>query len=290
MRSIVSTVLIAAVLLAKQTLGVAQTSTEVFLFELKQESGKYKLSNPTNLTNNPGYDNQPSFLNNEEIVYAATYDNQTDIVKLNLTSKEKVRITNTASSEYSPNLTPDGKYISAIILGKDGSQVLAMYPLKGGEPKIIPSEQKIGYYCWFDKKTVFSYVVGAPPSLQEWNTKNAQFKIIMMNPGRSLGKIPDKKLISFIHKESDDIWYLNSYDPDTDKVTYITECIKGAEDMVWASDGTAFLSNEKKIYKFNPTVDQSWQLVANMDAFNLADATRLAISPDLKWMAVVIEE
>ncbi|UXX78175.1 hypothetical protein N7E81_12475 [Reichenbachiella carrageenanivorans] len=290
MRSIVSTVLIAAVLLTKQTLGVAQTSTEVFLFELKQENGTYKLANPINLSKNPGYDNQPSFLNNEEIVYAATFDNQTDIVKLNLTTKEKVRLTNTASSEYSPKPTPGGKHISAIILAKDGSQVLAMYPLKGGEPKIIPSEQKIGYYCWFDKKTVFSYVVGSPPSLQEWNTKNAQFKIIMMNPGRSLSKIPDEKLISFIHKESDDIWYLNSYDPDTDKVTYITECIKGAEDMVWAANGTAFLSDQKKIYKFNPATDQSWQLIANMGSFNLTDATRLAVSPDLKWMAVVIEE
>lgn len=290
MSRIITIVLSACVLLTKFSVGIAQSSTEIFLFELTQTNGQYKLTNPTNLSNNEGYDNQPIFINDEEIAYAGTYDNQTDIVIVNLNSKEKKRLTNTPASEFSPKPTPDGKFISSIILAKDGSQVLAKYPLKGGDPKIIPSEQKIGYYCWFDRKTVFSFVVGSPPSLQEWNTKNSQFKIIMMNPGRSLSKIPNQKTISFIHKESDDIWYINSYDPFTDKVTYITECIKGAEDMVWASDGTAFLSNNKKIYKFNPSEDQTWQMMANMGDFNLASASRLAVSPNRKWMAVVIEE
>lgn len=290
MSKIITTVLTSIVLLAKFSVGTAQPSTEVFLFELSQDNGQYKLANPTNLSNNSGYDNQPTFINDEEIVYASTFDKQTDIVKLNFETKEKVRLTNTPGSEFSPKPTPDGRYISSIILAKDGSQILAKYPLKGGEPKIIPSEQKIGYYCWFDRKTVFSYVVGSPPSLQEWNTKNAQFKIIMMNPGRSLSRIPDQKTISFIHKESDDIWYINSYDPFTDKVNYITECIKGAEDMVWASDGTIFLSNKQKIFSFNPSSDQSWNLVAEMNWFNLADASRLAISPNRKWIAIVIDE
>ncbi|SMD38937.1 WD40-like Beta Propeller Repeat [Reichenbachiella faecimaris] len=290
MSRIIATRLLVIMLLAKFSAGSAQSASEVYLFELSQENGLYKLANPTNISSNPGYDNQPAFLNSEEMVYAATFDNQTDIVKFNFVTKEKVRLTNTPGSEFSPKPTPDGKYISAIILAKDGSQVLAKYPLKGGEPKIIPSKQKIGYYCWYDKKTVFSFVLGSPPSLQEWNTRNAQFKIIMMNPGRSLSRIPNQKTISFIHKESDDIWYVNSYDPSTDKVTYITECIKEAEDMTWSPDGTAFISNKQKIYKFNPTTDQSWKLVANMDSFNLSEASRLSISPDSKWMAVVIEE
>ncbi|MDW3210911.1 MAG: hypothetical protein R8N23_13630 [Reichenbachiella sp.] len=290
MSRIITTVLTTIVLLAKFSVGYAQSSTEIFLFELTKENGNFKMANPANITNNPGYDNQPSFINDNELVYAATYDNQTDIVRLNLESKEKTRMTNTPSSEFSPKLTPDGKYISCILLDRNGSQTLVKYPLKGGEPKAIPSEQKIGYYCWFDKKTVFSFVLGSPPSLQEWNTKNSEFKIIMMNPGRSLSKIPGEKTISFIHKESDDIWYVNSYDPLTDKVTYLTECIKGAEDMVWASDGTAFLSDQKKIYKFDPKVDNGWKLMADMESFDLSTASRLAISPDLKWMAVVIDE
>lgn len=290
MSRIITATLTAIVLLTKFSVGQTQSSTEIFLFELTNENGTYKLSNPANITNNEGYDNQPTFINDDELVYAATFDNQTDIVRLNLASKEMVRMTNTPESEFSPKPTPDGKYISSIILDRAGGQTLVKYPLKGGEPKIIPSAQKIGYYCWFDKKTVFSYVVGSPPSLQEWNTKNSEFKIIMMNPGRSLNKIPNQKAISFIHKESDDIWFVNSYDPMTDKVTYITECIKGAEDMTWASDGTAFLSDQNKIYKFSPDTDNSWQLVADMNTFNLSTASRLAVSPDMKWMAIVIDE
>lgn len=290
MSRIITTLLTAFALFAKLSVGHTQTSTEIYLFELSKENGTFKLTNPTNISNNPGYDNQPSFISDNELVYSATYENQTDIVKLNIESKEKTRMTDTPGSEFSPKLTPDGKYISSILLDRNGSQTLVKYPIKGGEPRAIPSEQKIGYYCWFDKKTVFSFVLGSPPSLQEWNTKNSEFKIIMMNPGRSLSKIPGEKAISFIHKESDDIWFVNSYDPLTDKVTYLTECIKGAEDMTWANDGTAFLSDQKKIYKFDPESDNRWQLAAKMESFQLSNATRLAVSPDMKWMAVVIDE
>lgn len=286
----IATRLMIIMLLAKYSVGLSQSASEVYLFELSQSNGTYKLSNPVNISNKEGYDNQPTFLNNEELVYAATFGNQTDIVKFNFATKKSERLTNTPGSEFSPKPTLDGKYISAVILDQDGSQVLAKYPLKGGEAKIIPSKQKIGYYCWYDKKTLFSYVVGSPPSLQEWNTKNAQFKIIMMNPGRSLSRIPGQKTVSFIHKESDDIWYVNSYDPATDKVEYIAECIKEAEDMTWAPDGTAFMSSKQGIYKLNPNTDNIWKLVADMGKFQLSEASRLAVSPDSKWMAVVVEE
>lgn len=290
MSRIITTLLACMAILGKFSTAVSQSATELFLFELAQENNNYTLINPVNISNHIGYDNQPTFINNEELIYVSGFDNQTEIVKLNFVTKKKTRLTHTPESEYSPQPTPDGKYISAVLLGEEGSQMIAKYPLKGGESKIIHSEQKIGYYCWYDKKTIFTFVVGSPPSLQEWNTKNAQFKIIMMNPGRSLYKIPGQKAISFIHKESDDIWYLNSYDPLSDKVEYIAESMKGAEDMTWASDGTAFLTHKEKLYKYHPSLDQDWQLVANMNDFGLSEASRIAISPDRKWIAIVLEE
>jgi hypothetical protein len=290
MRQIFTLLLTLILIVSKYSIALSQPATEIYLFDVDETENTFSISNPRNISKNEGYDNQPYFLNDEEFVYAANYDNQTDIVLYNLVSGDKKRLTKTPESEYSPKPTINGKYISAVLLSKDGKQTFAKYSLKGGDAKSITSDQKIGYYCWFDKKTIFSFVVGSPPSLQEWNTKNSKFKIIMMNPGRSLHNIPNQKSISFVHKESDDIWYLNSYNPENDKVEYITEIFKGSEDIAWTQNGMVLTTKEKKLYKFSTTSDHEWSLVANMEDYNLSDASRIAISPNGKLMAIVIDE
>jgi len=42
----------------------SQPNTEVFLFDLNTENGVFELSNMKNISDNEGYDNQPSFLDN----------------------------------------------------------------------------------------------------------------------------------------------------------------------------------------------------------------------------------
>ena len=50
----------------------AQSNTEVFLFDLETNSSKIELKNVKNLSNNEGYDNQPSFLNDRYILFASS--------------------------------------------------------------------------------------------------------------------------------------------------------------------------------------------------------------------------
>jgi hypothetical protein len=42
--------------------------TEVYLFDLDMSNGKPVLSNPKNISNNPGYDNQPSFWDDDHVL------------------------------------------------------------------------------------------------------------------------------------------------------------------------------------------------------------------------------
>ena len=60
---------------------VAQPNTDVFLFDLNTKNGTFELSNMKNISDNEGYDNQPSFLDNNTILYAGSRNGQTDIVK-----------------------------------------------------------------------------------------------------------------------------------------------------------------------------------------------------------------
>lgn len=95
-----------------------QADTDVFLFDLELQEGKILLSNPKNISNNEGYDNQPSFIDDNTILYAGTRNGQTDIAKYNIAYDTKIWINHTDGSEYSPLLIPSQKAVSSIRLEK----------------------------------------------------------------------------------------------------------------------------------------------------------------------------
>ena len=143
-------------------IGYSQPNTEVYLFDFSQKNGVFTISNPVNISDNVGYDNQPSFLSDGTgILFASTRNGQTDVVLYNIKSKIKTWLTDTPGSEYSPTQTPNKKYFTSILLEKDGRQLLWLYPLKNKKiPKVAVENLKIGYHTWFDKKTIVSYVLG----------------------------------------------------------------------------------------------------------------------------------
>ncbi|NNK10426.1 MAG: hypothetical protein HKP08_03705, partial [Flavobacteriaceae bacterium] len=58
---------------------LAQANTEVFLLTLKKTGDNIQLGPPKNISNNPGYDNQPSFYNDNLLLFSSTRNGQTDI-------------------------------------------------------------------------------------------------------------------------------------------------------------------------------------------------------------------
>ncbi|HEV7231166.1 MAG TPA: hypothetical protein VGO45_07555, partial [Bacteroidia bacterium] len=55
--------------------------SDIWLFDLNQHDDTFSFSNPVNITNRPGYDNQPVFSSDGKRIYYASYrdDNQSDI-------------------------------------------------------------------------------------------------------------------------------------------------------------------------------------------------------------------
>src|SRR5689334_14889764 len=104
----------------------AQPATEILLYDLKLKKGKVSISNPVNITNHVGYDNQPYFDTDEPVVYYSSFadDGRADIRAYNIRTKKTANITNTPEREYSPTLTPDKRYLSCIIQRDDGTQDL----------------------------------------------------------------------------------------------------------------------------------------------------------------------
>lgn len=268
----------------------SQPNTEVFLFDLTIENETFQLSNFQNISNNEGYDNQPSFMNNKTILYAGTRNGQTDIVMYDLTHGSKTWLCSTEGGEYSPLKIPDQTAVSAIRLDPDGKQRLYRYDLKKTENHILIDTLVIGYHHWWNSNVVVSSVLEDDYlSLYKSDLKENSNVKLKQNVGRSLHSIPNTKLISYISKENDPIWQINSIDPITGETKFISETLPTTEDMCWLSNNSILMSKDGVLYNLKTNQAPEWREVASFGDYGIHNITRLAVSSDGKKLAVVGE-
>ena len=284
-----------AAIIGGVTSAYAQAGSEILLFDLKLKKGKVILANPANITNHPGYDNQPYFDVEEPVVYYSSFndDGRADILAYNFRAKKRTNITTTFEREYSPTLTPDRRYISCIIQREDGAQDLAKYPVEGGDPFVLINSLKVGYHAWADDSHIALYVLEPEDknSLHFIKLPTKRDTIVASNIGRSLHKIPHERAISFIQRgESQSQVMRFNYEKMT--VAVITPTIGEGDHVTWTPTGLLLMSDGTKLYYFNPHHShRGWKDVEVVSGAELLKGvTRIAVNSDGTRIAVVIAE
>ena len=264
----------------------AQPNTEIYLFDLnKDEEGNYDLISPFNISNNEGYDNQPSFWpDGKSILYARTVDGQTEIARYFIgTNKTNVITQTLQGSEYSPTPTPNGR-ISSIRLDTTGLQRLYSYDLRGNA-EVIVEDIVIGYHLWLDDNSLVAFVLGEPNTLQYIDLKSKKMKQIATDIGRSLHKVPKSKWYSFVDK-SEDQWTIKAVNEKNGKKEDVTRVRDGAEDYCWTPASEILMGQGSVLWLWSAR--SGWKEIADLSNFGLNEITRLAISPDGTQLAVVV--
>lgn len=266
----------------------AQPNTEVYLFDLKNENGTVSIDNPINISNNKGYDNQPSFWpGGKSALYARTINGQTEIAHYFIKSSSTKIITDTKQgSEYSPTPMPDGKRISSIRLDTTGLQLLYAYDLEG-RGEVLVKDLVIGYHAWINNSEIVAFVLGEPSTMQIINTKSGEARIVSENIGRSLHKIPKSANFSFVDKSSVP-WVIKSMNPKKEKIKIIAATLEQSEDYAWLSQNQIITGHGSILYQLN-VIHRQWNQIIDLGPFGLKEITRLAVSPDRKKLLVVTE-
>jgi hypothetical protein len=281
--------LLTYILLFISIISYAQPNTDVFLFDLALRDGQLELSNFKNVSDNEGYDNQPSFMNQDVLFYSRTRNGQTDIVKYDLETGRMKWISATEGSEYSPLKIPKRNRVSAIRLEKDGTQKLYSYNLKKNVSKPLVDDIIIGYYNWYDDKTIISSVLEDNGlSLFITNIDEPKNYKVDTNIGRSLHNIPKRNLVSYISKKNEK-WEIRSLNPETVETKFIANTLLNSEDICWTINGTILMGRGDVLYKLNPETDKSWKKVASLKKYGIKNITRLATSPNGNRIAIVGE-
>ncbi len=267
--------------------------SEIYLFHFRLDDDNFYISNADNITESPGYDNQPFFTPDGESILYASADGfgQTDIFKYNLKSRSERRLTFSPESEYSPTVTPNGAYISCVILKRDGDQKLWQYPKDGAIPSKLSNKDNVGYHAWLNDSTVYAFVLGTPSTLESIMLSNDKAKKVASSPGVTIQKIPASNKISFVDMSDKKRWMIKSYNPDTNSFEDIIHTVDSkSEFYTWTPSGILLSGDGHKLYKYNPKSDSDWVELADLSDYGIDSFTRLAVSPKSNLIAIVVSE
>jgi dipeptidyl aminopeptidase/acylaminoacyl peptidase len=262
--------------------------TEIFLVPVTGMVSAPSLGTPKNITNRSGYDNQPSFTpDGSAILYtSAREDAQADIYRFDIASGTTSRVTaTTPESEYSATMIPGEQAISVVRVERDSAQRLWRFPLDGGAPSVILDRvEPVGYYAWADDRTLFMFVLGQPPTLRRASVGDSAATVLADSVGRSIQRIPGGG-VSVVLKVGPDEWWITRVDVATNAMERLVRTRPGQEDYAWMPDGSIVLAEGATIYRW--ARDGEWTELATFSDPALARVSRLAVSADGKWLAIV---
>jgi Fe-S cluster biosynthesis and repair protein YggX len=260
-------------------------NTDLYMFTLLNNGDKISLKDPVYLSgfNPDGYNNQPYFINPSEVYITSNYYNKdfTDFMKLDIQNEEFYRITATDSiSEYSPTPKAISGYFSAVRVEKDGAtQSFWLYPndhLNYGK-RIFKDISNIGYHCWLSENEIAMFLVSTPMKLAIGNLETGAVSNILDDIGRCFQQNADGDLL-FVHKVSEDTWYIKSYNVDERRAKTIIQTRPNSEDFVLLPDGTIIMAEGSKIFSIQPESDTFWNEVIDVAELDITDISRIAVS------------
>jgi WD40 repeat protein len=270
----------------------APPSTDIYLYRLGRSLIPFR-NRLSNITNRPGYDNQPSWDGNRRLLYTSIQGGQADIYQLDFETSAIGRVTATPESEYSAAITPDGKAISVVRVELDSTQRLWRFPKDGSAPSVVLQNIKpVGYYAWLDTATLALFVLGTPNTLQIADARTGTASVVTTNIGRSLQRVPGGRRASYVHRVGTR-WVLETVDPaprngafDIDTIAVLPD---SADYVVWRSPTELYTAAASRIFRMRRP-SKSWEQIADLSEHGIHRISRLALKPDGTRLAIVAEE
>lgn len=260
--------------------------TDLWLFELKtNKQGQTTLNSGVNITNRPGYDNQPSFSLNGRIIYYVSVreDKQADIYTYDTKKKKSVPLRITPESEYSPVVTPDGKYLSTVVVEKDSSQRIHLIdPVTKATNQTLEFDS-VGYCLFLNMDTVIYYKLTRPHSLRMYIIPAKEDKIIATSPIRTFKSL---SRYSFIYgtRDSGEVSYYK-YDLLVRKAQRLARYPSVSEDIFWHPEYGLLRAEQATILRYDPSAG-SWIVLYDLAPYGIKRITRFAFDPKRKYLVI----
>jgi len=277
------------VLLLVSTALLAQPNTDVYLMDISSATDGLEITNFKNVSQGPGYDNQPSFAFGW-LMYAGTVNGQTEIMRHEIKSNSTLQYNkSTLGGEYSPQLFPDGISFSAVRLDTTGLQRLYRYDSEGNSQN-ISGDLQVAYYAFYKDKALLSSVLSDNRlDLVLTDLKTAKSDTILENVGRSIHKVPNTNSMSYtaVNEEGNhDVYLLDMSDGES---YFVCQLPIGIQDYAWLDDSRIVLGSNAALYMYDTLDNSEWKKVADLKSYDISNITRLAVNQDGTKLALAAD-
>lgn len=272
-------------------------NTDIWVFDMTYNSisKTYTAGTGSNISNNPGYDNQPMFSPGGDYVLFSSDrgKGQTDIYRYDFYSRKTEPFKETAVSEFSPTFVPGSKYVSAVVVEADSSQHLWRYNKSSKDGKrLIEKVDKIGYHTWLDDRTVFLFILGDPFTLLMADIKTGQTKRVAGKIGRSMMPYRDEKRKMLLFTQEADttgnfVIRATNTSGVVDKEFKPIPLLEGSQDFTVDNFGNLLMAKGSKLYAWRIGESKEWREVADFSHAGIKNITRISISKTGNRIAVV---
>lgn len=275
---------------------------DIYLIDIKkQEVGGLTFEKAVNISNHPGYDNQPSFSSDGEFIYFTQMKDSTTEIK-RLFSSDPNKYTgdfalSPSTSEYSPtSFSKSG--IIVVRVEEDGkTQRLAIQSFKGKSKTYLPKVDSIGYFCLLPKNKIAAFILSSKNELAHElrliDTKSQKETFIDDSIGRCIRLAPDSSAIVYVKKSADGKHKLMRYNFHNSSITTLFETVEGAEDFLFYDNTRIWMAKDNVLYEYWMAAKfPHWSEMKEFSSTNshLKTITRLNLSPDKTRLVLVAED
>ncbi|MDO8502172.1 MAG: hypothetical protein Q7S20_10045 [Gemmatimonadaceae bacterium] len=279
---------IVALCIGAASTGRAQAPVPVNLFvaDLKYDSGGVQVGAPRKLTGDRGINSQPSFTPGSAFVLFVSRrdgaDGQGDIYRINLATGTETRVTATPEMENSPTITPDGKlmvirWTPATLFREWGPWIYDMSgkPLHG----VLPGPDTVGYYVRVDSVT---FAMMRPKSrsaialfdVRRKTMTDYDWQVANLPPQL----IPGQRAISYTRIDSTGSNEIRRLDLSTLQTSAIAPAVTGRVVHAWTRSGI-LMGKGNAVFLRAPGGDTEWKRIAAFDNPELHSVTTYVVSP-----------
>lgn len=269
------TILISTLFYISGNAQLPETNLYLVNFDGEDEITSVSLLNNFNLN---AYNNQPKFISDDELLITANlYEEQTDIVKLNLKSNTWRLLTKTEESEYSPQANEDGTFWVVRVESDKTTQTLWEYPmnLENNGIRLLEKAGQIGYFQPLNNLKVALFILdGEKNKLVIGNLRNNNLEEKVENIGRCFQKSKNGELI-YLEKYEDNTFRFKSYNSVNQLTKDLFPGLPESQDFcLIGSSEDIVMGKGSKLFKYNKN-GLTWELWKDLAEYGINNITRI---------------
>lgn len=268
--------------------------SDIFLFPfIEDEQGARIAGDGRNITERPGYDNQPWFTpGGKTILYTANHvPDRTDVFEYEILGGGRRQLTDSVDQEYSPQMSPNNKTLSYVTDGPTANQ--SIWSMDRGDKEHtwllahLDEREPVGYYAWNHRTQDLLFWSRYGFSLRLVNTAKKESHYITGNaPPTSPQIIPNSDNFSFVHRQGNSEVWVKELDPRTRAVRPVARISGSNYHYGWTPKGRIVMAQGDKLRCWSGEKDD-WSDAADLKELGVRNASRVVISQNGKWIAIV---